>query len=93
MLPSERPKTSRGTRRRVFNARELEQTIAAADEPHRTLFTLAALTGARLSELLALRWMDVRIDNTNDAEVEFAYQVDRHGNLHPTNAPRGREHR
>jgi integrase len=84
MLPSERPRPSQGARRRVFNAGELEQTIAAAQEPYRTLFTLAALTGARLSELLALKWMNMRIDDADDAEIEFACQVDRRGNLRPT---------
>jgi integrase len=84
MLSSERPKPSRGKRRRVFERDELEQTIAAADEPYRTLFTVAALTGARLSELLALTWASVRLDNVEDAEIEFAHQVDRHGNLAPT---------
>jgi hypothetical protein len=48
MLSSERPKPSHGKRRRLFEGRELEQTVAAADEPYRTLFTVAALTGARL---------------------------------------------
>jgi integrase len=84
MLSSERPKPSHGKRRRVFEHGELEQTIAAADEPYRTLFTVAALTGARLSELLALTWSVVRIDHIDDAEIEFASQVDRHGNLGPT---------
>jgi integrase len=69
MLSSERPKPSKGKRRRVVERDELEQTIAAADEPYRTLFTVAALTGARLSELLALRWANVRIDDVDDAEV------------------------
>src|SRR6202044_114220 len=62
MLSSERPKPSKDKRRRVFERGELEQTIAAADEPYRTLFTVAALTGARLSELLAITWSKVRID-------------------------------
>lgn len=84
LLPTERPKPSQGIRRRLFEARELEQTVAAADEPYRTLFTVAALTGARLSELLALRWMDVRISQLEDAEIEFSCQVDRRGNLRPT---------
>jgi integrase len=84
MLSSERPKPSKGKRRRVFERDELEQTLAAADEPYRTLFTVAALTGARLSELLALTWANVCIDNLDDAEIEFAHQVDRHGNLAPT---------
>jgi integrase len=84
MLSSERPKPSQGQRRRVFAGEELGQTIAAAEEPYRALFTLAALTGARLSELLALRWADVRLVELEDAEIEFACQVDRHGNLRPT---------
>jgi integrase len=84
MLSSERPKPSKRQRRRVFERRELEQTIAAAGEPYRTLFTVAALTGARLSELLALTWANVRIEDFEDAEIEFADQVDRHGNVGPT---------
>jgi integrase len=84
MLSSERPKPSLDKRRRAFEGDELEQTITAAEEPYRTLFTVAALTGARLSELLALTWAAVRIDDPDDAEIEFAHQVDRHGNLVPT---------
>jgi integrase len=84
MLPSERPKPSQAKRRRIFEGRELEQTVAAATEPHRTFFVLAALTGARLSELLALTWAEIRLDDLDDAEVEFSCQVDRHGNRQPT---------
>jgi hypothetical protein len=60
MLSSERPKPSQGKRRRLFEGRELEPTLTKADEPFRTLFTLAALTGARLSELLGLTSGNVR---------------------------------
>lgn len=88
LLPSERPKPSRGRRRRIFEGRELEQTIEAAAEPFRTLFTLAALTGARLSELLALTWADVRLRDLDDAEIEFGWQVDRYGNRRPTKTDR-----
>lgn len=84
MLSSERPKPSHGKRRRIFERGELEQTIAAAGEPYRTLFTVAALTGARLSEVLALTWETVRVEQPADAEIEFAYQVDRQGRLNPT---------
>jgi integrase len=84
MLTSERPKPSQSKRRRIFEGAELEQTIAAAKEPWRTLFTLAALTGARVSELLALTWADVRLDDVDDAEIEFAWQVDRRGERGPT---------
>ena len=84
MLSSERPKPSQARRRRVFEGGELEQTIAAADEPYRTLFTVAALTGARLSELLGLTWDRVRLEPLDDAEIEFALQLDRRGRLSPT---------
>jgi integrase len=84
LLTSERPKPSQSKRRRIFEGAELEQTIAAAQEPWRTLFTLAALTGARVSELLGLTWADIRLDDVDDAEIEFAWQVDRHGERGPT---------
>lgn len=83
MLSSERPKPSQSKRRRIFEGSELEQTIAAAAEPWRTLFTLAALTGARVSELLALTWADVRLDDLDDAQIDFAWQVDRKGERRP----------
>lgn len=84
MMSSERPKISRGQRRPIFTGEELEQTIAAAREPFRALFTVAALTGARISELCGLSWADVRIDDIDEAEIEFGWQVDRHGNRRPT---------
>jgi integrase len=82
LLSSERPKPSQAQRKRLFEADALTQTIVAARKPYKALFTLAALTGARMSELLALTWQDVRIADA--AEVEFGWQVDRHGNRQPT---------
>lgn len=84
MLPSERPKPSQAKRRRSFEGSELEETIAAATEPYKTLFTVAALTGARLSELLGLTWANLRLEPHDDAEIEFAHQVDRRGQIRPT---------
>ena len=84
MLPSERPKPSQSKRRRIFEGTELEETLAAATEPYKTLFTVAALTGARLSEILGLTWANVRLAPLDDAEIEFAHQVDRHGQVAPT---------
>jgi integrase len=88
MLSSERPKISHLKRRPIFLGDQLEQTIAAAHEPFRTLFTVAALTGARVSELCGLTWADVRIDDVEEAEIEFGWQVDRHGSRRPTKTDR-----
>ncbi|MGA2928009.1 MAG: site-specific integrase [Solirubrobacteraceae bacterium] len=84
MLSSKRPKVSLAKRRPIFIGEQLAQTIAAAHEPFRTLFTVAALTGTRISELCGLTWADVRIDDLDEPEIEFGWQVDRHGNRWPT---------
>ncbi|MBV9196829.1 MAG: tyrosine-type recombinase/integrase [Solirubrobacterales bacterium] len=84
MLSSERPKVSQATRRPTFTPEQIEQRLAATAEPYRTLFTLAALTGARVSELCGLTWADVVLDDLDDAEITFAWQVDRQGNRRPT---------
>lgn len=84
LLSSERPKVSLAKRRPIFTPEQIEQTLAAATEPYRTLFTVAALTGARMSELCGLTWADVRLDHVDDAEVIFGWQVDRKGNRQPT---------
>lgn len=84
MLQSERPKVSLAKRRPIFIGEQLERTIAGAHEPFRILFTVAALTGARISELCGLTWADVRVAELDEAEIEFGWQVDRHGNRRPT---------
>ena len=84
MLSSERPKVSLAKRRPIFTPEQIEQTLAAATEPYRTLFTVAALTGARVSELCGLTWSDVGLDDFDDAEITFAWQVDRKGSRRPT---------
>jgi integrase len=75
----ERPRVVTATRRRIFQGDELAQTLAAANEPWRTLFSLAAVTGARESELLGLLVSDVDVREVNDAAVTFTHQVDRKG--------------
>jgi integrase len=85
LLRSERPKVSQAARRQIFEGEEIAQTIAAASEPWRTLFLVAALTGARVSELCGLTWAHVKaLDSLDDAEIEFAVQVDRKGKQRPT---------
>jgi integrase len=84
MLASERPKVSLAKRRPIFTGEQIEQTIAVAREPYRTMFTVAALTGARMSELCGLTWHDVDITDADEAELTFGWQVDRKGNRRPT---------
>jgi integrase len=64
MFASERPKVSQAKRRQIFTGDQIEQTIAAAHEPFRTLFAVAALTGARISELCGLTWADARVGDS-----------------------------
>ena len=71
----ERPKVSATARRRIFEGEELAQTLAAAREPWRTLFAVAAVTGGRLSELLALRWEDLDLADPNAASLTIEAQV------------------
>ena len=84
MLPCDRPKASLAKRLPIFTSEQIEQTLAVSTEPYRTLFTVAALTGARISELCGLTWADVTIDNLDEAEITFGFKVDRHGNRRPT---------
>ncbi|HEX2071013.1 MAG TPA: tyrosine-type recombinase/integrase [Thermoleophilaceae bacterium] len=82
MERSERPKAS-GAKRRIYQGDELAQTLAASRGQSRLLFTLAAVTGARLSELLGLTWADLNIENPAEATITFTHQVDRRGQRVP----------
>ena len=75
----ERPKLSAGPKRRIYTREELQQTLATAREPWRTLFAFAAVTGARLSECLGLTWSDLDFDDVAAATVSIDVQVDRQG--------------
>ncbi len=72
----ERPKVGSTPRRRIFEGEELAHTLTAAREPWRTLFAVAAVTGGRMSELLALRWDDLDLANPNAASLTIEAQVD-----------------
>lgn len=54
LMPVERP---------TFTIDQMQQIIAAAEEPVKTLFWLAAETGMRIGELIGLRICDVDINN------------------------------
>ncbi|MBS1895551.1 MAG: tyrosine-type recombinase/integrase [Actinobacteria bacterium] len=76
---SERPRVTAARKHRVFTVEELAQTLAAAHEPYRTLFSFAAATGARVSECLGLVWDDLDLTNLEEAVVSIEFQVDREG--------------
>lgn len=79
----ERPKVSGTPRRRIFEGEELAQTLTAAREPWRTIFAVAAVTGGRMSELLALTWADLDLTDPSAASVNIVAQVDRKGRRAP----------
>jgi integrase len=83
---SERPKTGATPRRRIFEGDELEQTLRAAREPWKTLFWLAAVTGARESELLGISWADF---DPEEGTLTIAWQVDRKGRRQPVKTEAG----
>ncbi|MHB8659895.1 MAG: tyrosine-type recombinase/integrase [Solirubrobacteraceae bacterium] len=47
-------------------------------------FALGSDSGARISELCGLSWADVTLDDLDEAEITFEFQVDRHGKRRPT---------
>lgn len=57
-----RLRTPARTEARCFNGDEIRRIIAAAPEPYRTFYWLAAETGMRAGELCGLRWQDVDLD-------------------------------
>jgi integrase len=79
----ERPRIGATAKRRVYKDDELAQTLAAAHAPFRTLFSLATVTGARLSECLGLVWEDLDLSELDMACVSFRLQVDRRGQRQP----------
>ncbi len=79
LTPSERARTSEAKRKVIFTEDQISQTLAAAQEPFKTLFTVAARTGARVSEICGLTWADLTVDDLDDAEIRFLFQVARDG--------------
>lgn len=75
----ERAKLSEVAPKRYFQPSELDQTLAAAREPWNLPFTVAAVTGARQSEVAGLQWDDWDLEDVDAASVSFEYQLDRSG--------------
>ncbi len=82
----ERPASDQ-SERRVLTGDELERLLVAADEPYATAFAFAAFTGARLGEVLGLRWRRLDLDA---GTAQIAYQLDRRGALVPLKTERSR---
>jgi integrase len=70
-LPRRRPGTSR---RRLLDEQELGRLVRAAPELYRTAIAIMVYTGCRISEALALRWVDVDLV---DGELWFRGQLTR----------------
>lgn len=81
---SERPRSDQ-RERRILTGGELDKLLAAAREPHRQAFALAAMTGARLGEVLGLRWRNVDLD-AGSATIDG--QLDRRGERVPCKTKR-----
>ena len=58
VMPSEEVKEAA----RFFTAEEARQIIAAAGQPFRTMFAIAAMTGMRVGEILALQTNDLNFE-------------------------------
>jgi len=59
--PAKRVKPVKTNRKEMefFSPEEIRRLLANSDEPAKTLFLTAALTGMRIGELLALQWGDI----------------------------------
>lgn len=57
------PKTPRRKEARCFTASDSNRIIAASEEPYATMWTVLALTGCRIGEVMALRISDLDFDN------------------------------
>ena len=69
----EKPGTEDERPKRVLTPGELARLLSAVDQPYRTIFELAAETGARLGETLGLVWGEIDFDQ---ATVTFTHQLD-----------------
>lgn len=71
----ERPKVEERDKR-VLGADELDRLLTAVDSEHRLIFHFAAATGARLGEVLGVRWHGIDFDL---GLASFSHQLDRRG--------------
>lgn len=71
----ERPKSDE-REKRILTGDELDRLIAAMEPQYRLLFAFAAATGARLGEVLGIRWHGIDFDAET---VHISHQLDRRG--------------
>ena len=82
----ERPKSDE-REKRILSAAELDALLEAIDPEHRLLFAFAAATGARLGEVLGLRWHGI---NLEAGTAHISHQLDRRGDYVPVKTKRSR---
>jgi integrase len=58
----------------ILTAGAFAQLLAHLQEPYKTMVTLAALTGLRIGEVLALRWQAVNLDSGTVRVSESVFQ-------------------
>lgn len=73
----QRPRSD-ATERRVLTGDELDLLINAASPTFRLIIQIAAMTGARLGEVLGLRWKSIDL---GEATITIDRQLDRTGHL------------
>lgn len=71
----ERPKSDE-REKRILSSDELARLLSAIEAEHRLLFTFAAATGARLAEVLGIRWHGIDFES---GTAHFSHQLDRTG--------------
>jgi integrase len=79
LSPGERAKVGDTPEPRVYEDDELQQLLAAAKEPWRTLFRLTGVLAGRQSEQLGLWWENFDLDDINNASIHFDFQYSRTG--------------
>lgn len=83
----ERPNSDDESEKRILTPDELSRLLASVDAYYPPLFSLAAESGGRLSEILGLTWQDIDFENQT---VSFQFQLGRDGKRHPLKTKRSR---
>jgi integrase len=78
LAKGERPRPRNRRQVRVLSAEETTRVIASARPSWRPLIAAASLTGARIAELLGLRWEDV---DWEAGTLRIERQIGRHGEV------------